>query len=177
MAGRFDKVIPRTFGLEGGYSDHPRDPGRATKYGIAHKTLADWRGVPLKDLPKSAVQALTRAEAKEIYRSAYWDAIRADELPVGLDYALFDFAVNSGPATAAKFLQRILGVTADGIIGGITLRAIKRADPTTLVVRLTDDRLAYLQGLKTWDVFGDGWSARLAKVLAGARADIEEAVI
>lgn len=175
MASRFDRVLDRVLNHEGGYVDHPSDPGGATNFGITRRKLAEWRGIPMRDLPKSEVRKLTRAEAKEIYKSAYWDAIRGDDLPAGLDYAVFDFAVNSGPARAAKFLQRILGVGVDGIIGGITLRAIEREAALSLVIRLIDDRLAYLQGLKTWRIFGDGWSTRLAKVLAGARADIERA--
>lgn len=161
----FDRVMPRVFAHEGGYVDHPKDPGGATKYGITHKTLSAWRG---KTVTKADVRALTKQEATAIYRAQYWAPIRGDELPAGLDYALFDFAVNSGPARAVKTLQKIVGVAADGIMGGITLAAVRQHSAVDLVVALCDARLAFLKGLKGWATFGRGWQRRVTDVKAAA---------
>ncbi|WP_082555208.1 glycoside hydrolase family 108 protein [Devosia sp. Root635] len=115
MDRNFARALSAVLKQEGGYVDHPADPGGATNMGITHKTLARWRMVsPWWKLPKSAVMELQRPEAAKIYRANYWDAVRGDDLPSGLDLALFDFAVNSGPGRAVKMLQTIVGVTADG---------------------------------------------------------------
>lgn len=163
----FDRVMPDVFTHEGGYVDHPKDPGGATNHGITHKTLAAWRGKPVT---KADVRNLSRAEAALIYRAQYWRPIRGDELPAGLDYALFDFAINSGPARAVKTLQRIVGVPADGIMGAITLDAVSKRSPADLINALCDARLAFLKGLKGWPTFGKGWGRRVAEVRAKALA-------
>lgn len=161
----FDRVMPDVFAHEGGYVDHPKDPGGATKYGITHKTLSAWRG---KTATKADVKALTKQEATAIYRAQYWRPIRGDDLPAGVDYALFDFAINSGPARAVKTLQRIVGVPADGIMGAITLDAVSKRSPADLINALCDARLAFLKGLKGWPTFGKGWGRRVAEVRAKA---------
>jgi len=163
----FDRVMPRVFAHEGGYVDHPKDPGGATKYGITHKTLSAWRGKPVT---KADVRALTKQEATAIYRAQYWAPIRGDELPAGLDYALFDFGINSGPARAVKTLQKIVGVPADGIMGAITLDAVSKRSPADLINALCDARLAFLRSLKGWSTFGKGWGRRVAEVRAEALA-------
>jgi len=170
---RFDLCLDAVLRHEGGYADHPGDPGGATNLGITRKTLARWRQVsPWWALPKSAVQQLQRAEAARIYRALYWDASRAGQLPAGLDLALFDFAVNSGPARAVATLQAELGVQTDGIIGPLTLAAIgshvARAGAAGLIGALCDRRLGFLHRLGTFATFGKGWSARVAAIRAAA---------
>src|SRR5690606_31875174 len=103
-------------------------------------------------------------EAGKIYRAQYWDTVRGNELPDGLDYAMFDYAINSGPARAIKELQRVLNVSADGVIGVQTLAAVAEANTANLITALMDRRLAFLKGLKTWPTFGRGWSRRVAEV-------------
>lgn len=154
----FDKVMPSVFTHEGGYVDHPKDPGGATNHGITHKTLAAWRGKPVT---KADVRNLSRAEAALIYRAQYWRPILGDELPPGVDYALFDFAINSGPSRAVKTLQKLIGVPADGIMGAITLDAVKKQEPAPLANKLCEVRLAFLQSLKNWPTFGKGWARRV----------------
>ena len=162
---RFDICLDEMLRHEGGYADHPADPGGATNLGITHKTLASWRRVsPWSALPKSAVQALTRTEAAEIYRAGYWDRCQGDQLPAGLDLALFDFSVNSGPDRAIRMLQAELGVTADGQIGPLTLAAIAVRPGRSLIDALCDQRLAFLQRLSTFSTFGKGWTSRVAAV-------------
>ncbi len=161
-ASRFDACLPIILKHEGGYVDHPADPGGATNLGITHITLAAHRGKPVT---KQDVRNLTKAEAAEIYRASYWNAVRADALPPGLDLAVFDFAVNSGPGRAAKTLQRVLGVPQDGVIGPQTLAAIGRAPGVaTIIMDLCDARMMFLRGLPTFGTFGKGWTRRVNEI-------------
>ncbi len=166
---RFDEVLPRVLRREGGYVEHPADPGGATKFGITPSTLARARGRPVS---AAEVRELTQAEAADIYRRFYWEAVRADALPPGVDEAVFDLAVHSGPGRAVKLLQRLLGVAEDGIIGPKTLAALAERDPASLVEALAAARLAFLQRLPTWPVFGRGWSRRVREVKEASLAAI-----
>lgn len=151
------------FASEGGYVDHPADPGGATNHGITRKTLARWRNVaPWWELPKSEVKNLSLAEAGQIMKANYWDVVQGDKLPAGLDYAVFDYAVNSGPGRAVKDLQRVLGgIKVDGLIGLETLDAIEGRDVVELIDRLCERRFAFVKGLKTFATFGRGWTRRI----------------
>ncbi len=169
--GRFDGCLTEIFRHEGGYVDHPADPGGATNMGITRKTLARWRNIsPWWDLPKAEVQTLERDEAAHIYRAGYWDVCRAGELPPGVDLAVFDFAVNSGPNRAVRCLQQVLGVAADGLVGPITLAAANRSSAAGTVNTLCDRRLGFLRALSTFPVFGRGWIRRVETIRAAALA-------
>ncbi|GBE44828.1 putative Peptidoglycan domain protein [bacterium BMS3Bbin10] len=169
MKKNFRAGLARVLAHEGGYVDHPLDPGGATNFGITRRTLAAWRGIrPWRKLPKSEVRALKRREVAQIYRARYWDAVSGDKLPSGVDYAVFDYAVNSGVARAAKALQRVAGARADGIVGPLTLAAVARHHPKTIIRRLIARRRSFLQRLRTWKTFGRGWTARVNGVLADA---------
>ena len=171
---RFERCLSEVLRHEGGYVDHPGDPGGATNMGITRKTLARWRKVtPWTGLPKAAVAALTRDEAALIYRASYWNTVRAGAMPAGVDLALFDFAVNSGPDRAVRMLQAALGVAADGEVGPVTLAAAGAADHRRLVNALCDRRLSFLQRLTSFAVFGRGWTRRVAEVRAEALADVK----
>jgi lysozyme family protein len=161
----FERALALVLQHEGGYVDHPADPGGATKYGITKATLETHRGRPMR---KADVQALTVGEAGAIYRATYWDGIRGDALPAGLDYCLFDFAVNSGQARAVIGLQRALGVADDGRLGPLTLSASLKADPERLVRTICAGRMAFLRKLSTFRTFGKGWTRRVAGVEAEA---------
>ncbi|AXH76958.1 MAG: lysozyme family protein [Caudoviricetes sp.] len=154
------------FGHEGGYVNNPKDPGGATKYGITHRTLAAHRGVA--SVTPAQVKALSKEEATEIYRRSYWVQSGGDLLPVGIDFMAFDYGVNSGPAQAVKSLQRVVGVTADGIVGGQTVAAVK-AFKGDLIAAYAAERLRFMRTLKTWPVFGRGWRERVVSVEAQAR--------
>lgn len=149
------------FGHEGGYSNNKSDPGGPTKYGITHRTLAAHRGVP--SVTAAQVKALTLKEAEEIYRRSYWTQSGGDLLPTGLDYAAFDYGVNSGPSRAVKSLQKVVGVTQDGIVGGQTVAAVERypGGVQALIRAYCDERMRFLRGLKTWGSFGRGWTIRV----------------
>ena len=182
---RFERCLDEVLRFEGGYADHPSDPGGATNLGITRKTLARWRAVtPWWSLAKTEVQGLDRTEAAKIYRSSYWDRANAGKLPAGLDLALFDFAVNSGPDRAVKALQTRLGVVADGQVGPLTLAAIKTQialkGAAGLIDALCDRRLDFLTRLATFAVFGKGWTARVAAIrkaaLAAAGTDVSPSI-
>jgi lysozyme family protein len=170
MKQTFDAVLPKVLKHEGGFVNHPDDPGGATNKGVTIGTLKRL-GIDVDDDGDSDIADLKKlrdADVARVYRLFYWDAVRADALPAGLDYAMFDFAVNSGPARAAQHLQRILGVEADGDIGPATLAAVEKREPSALVTALMDSRLNFLKGLKHWKTFGKGWQRRVDDVRAAA---------
>ncbi|MGO4525578.1 glycoside hydrolase family 108 protein [Microvirga sp. 2MCAF35] len=158
---RFEQAVEQVLKHEGGFVQHPRDPGGATKFGITRETLSRAKK---RSVSVNHVRRLSRREAISIYRQLYWDAVRADELPLGLDLAVFDLAVNSGPARAVKMLQAVLGVEADGIVGPVTLRAAREADIPDVIRRLMKARLGFLGRLVTWPVFGLGWRRRVLAI-------------
>lgn len=166
MKRNFRAALRHVLMHEGGYVDHPLDPGGATNMGITRRTLAAWRGVkPWWKLPKTEVRNLTRREVGRIYRASYWDRVSGDSLPSGVDYAVFDFAVNSGVGRAARELQRVTGTTVDGVIGPDTLRSIAEHESEDIIRRLIARRMQFLQRLTTWRTFGRGWNARVKGVL------------
>jgi lysozyme family protein len=165
MKGNLQHAIELTFGHEGGYSDNKADPGGPTKYGITLATLSAFRR---KTCTAADVKALTLEEAAAILDTGYWRKIEGDKLPSGIDFALFDYAVNSGPGQAVKTLQRIVDTPRDGIMGPRTLAAVAARPVAPLIREVCDARLAFMQGLKTWSTFGKGWSARVAKVKEAA---------
>lgn len=146
---------------EGGYVDHPKDPGGATNFGITHKTLAAWRKVDA--CTREEVRALEVEEAKEIYRAQYWNALNCDQLPKGVDLVTFDMGVNAGVGRSARILQEVLAVKADGQVGPITIGAAKQSDPEFVIARFSDLRLEFYKGLSTWETFGRGWARRTAE--------------
>jgi lysozyme family protein len=165
MDRSFDTALACVLRQEGGWSDDPRDPGGPTFRGITLATLAAHRGRPVTP---AELRALAASEIAAIYRARYWSAVAADRLPAGLDLAVFDLAVNSGPGRAARLLQAVLGVAEDGRIGPATLAAANRADVAVAVRELGRRRLSFLQRLAAWTAFGRGWSRRVADVEAEA---------
>lgn len=167
-ASTFDRALSLVLKHEGGYVNHPVDPGGATNKGVTQATYDAFR----RDhrLTTQSVRHLRDDELKAIYRLRYWNAVRGDELPPGLDYCIFDFGVNSGPARAIAFLQRAVGVDDDGVIGPKTLAAVGKVDVRTTIGVICARRLSWLQTLKTWRTFGRGWSSRVAGVRREALA-------
>ena len=142
------------------------DPGGPTNFGI---TIADYRKYVKPDATADDVRAMNVDEAKAIYRSKYWDAMRCDDLPAGLDYAVFDYGVNSGIGRAGKVLRRVLHLPdAASTLTDAVIRAAKAADSKQTIAALCEERLAFLQSLRTWPVFGRGWGRRVAEVKAAA---------
>lgn len=167
VASTLPIALDLLFGDEGGYVNAKTDAGGPTKYGITHKTLAAHRGVNF--VTAEQVKNMTKKEAEDIYRASYWRQSGGDLLPVGLDYAAFDFGVNSGPATAVKSLQRVVGVTPDGIVGAMTIDAVRKY-PRGIIALLhdyIDARMTYLRSLRGkqgWSANGRGWTRRVTGV-------------
>lgn len=154
------------FATEGGYVDHPKDPGGATNMGITFKVLKAWYG---RAITKADVKNMPKSVAVAIYEKNYWNAVRASHLPLGLDYAMMDYAVNSGVSRAIKDLQRCIKDyytgTIDGVAGALTLAAVKafaEAEGTaTLIYALCERRFNFVKGLSTFATFGKGWTKRI----------------
>jgi lysozyme family protein len=164
----FNPAIDYVLAHEGGYVNDPKDKGGPTNLGITQATLAAWFGHAVS---ADDVRHLTRWDATAIYRAEFWDRIRGDLLPAGLDYALFDFAVNSGAGRAARFLQTLLkarGLYAGDIDGGIGAKTLDALRGVNDVPRLVDDlsamRLKYLRTLDGWGRYGKGWARRVSEV-------------
>ncbi len=165
-ASSYDEALARLLVHEGGNDDDPRDPGGRTSRGILQREWDKWRQTR-PGLPTDVWEA-PQDQVVAIYRQKYWDVLRCDDLPPGVDYAVFDYGVNSGIGRSAKVLQGIVGVDQDGEIGPLTLAAVANFSVKDLVGRICDERLSFLQGLKTWPTFGRGWARRVAEVRAAA---------
>ena len=165
-ASSYGEALARLLVHEGGNDDDPRDPGGRTSRGILQREWDVWRrshpGLP------ADVWRAPQDQVEAVYRQNYWDALRCDDLPAGVDYAVFDYGVNSGIGRAAKVLQRLVATAVDGEVGPDTVAAAKRAKAAALIEAICDERLAFLQGLRTWPTFGKGWSRRVREVRAGA---------
>lgn len=162
MTDRFLVCVPIILKHEGGYVDHPRDPGGCTNFGITRRTLEGWRREPTNC---HDVRNLTVGEARAIYRAHYWNAIRGDDLHAGIDLVMFDAAVNSGRRRSVEWVQEAVGVTVDGAIGPQTLGALRRVnDRADLIRRACAARMSFLRSLNTWDTFGRGWTRRVESI-------------
>lgn len=154
----FDQAFTRLLGHEGGYSNHPNDPGGETMWGV---TIAVARGRgytgAMRDMPQEF--------AKQVYRSSYWDAVKTDQLPAAVRYAVFDAAVNSGTGQSVRWLQRALDVADDGKIGPITIAAASAANPEQLLRKVLAQRQRFMTSLSTWPTFSRGWARRIAELM------------
>lgn len=161
MKENFEQALVLVLRHEGGWVNHPKDPGGETNMGVTKRTWEEWVG---HEVDSGSLKNLTVEAVAPLYKQKYWDKIRGDEMPDGVDYALFDFAVNSGPSRAIKTLQQIVGATPDGILGPKTIAAVRAMNPRDLTDEICDKRLEFLQGLPTWTTFGRGWSRRVSEV-------------
>ena len=165
MKSNFEKSLAAVLAHEGGYVNDVRDPGGMTNLGCTKAVWEEWIGHPVDE---KAMRKLTPADVAPLYKKKYWDRVRGDELPDGVDYIVFDTAVNSGPGRAVKFLQACVGVEPDGAFGPKTMAAAWGADHRTLVEDYAKRRLSYLHDLPTWGTFGRGWGRRVAEVQQSA---------
>jgi len=168
MKENFPKALEALLKSEGGYVNHPSDPGGITNLGVTARVWEEWVGHPVNE---KQMRALTHADVAPLYKRKYWDACRADELISGLDYAVFDFAVNSGVGRATKNLQTCVGLLPDGGLGPVTIATVNlhTGDKAhVLVGQYCDSRLQFLKTLKTWPIFGKGWENRVNEVKADA---------
>ncbi len=158
MKENYAQALKQILKYEGGKVNDPRDPGGRTAFGVTQDTYNAWR--KKQNLPTADVFTISQNEVAAIYRQEYWDRISGDDLPAGVDFAVFDFAVNSGVSRAAKTLQAVVGATQDGQIGPATIQATK----AYVAMAVTNKRLAFMQSLSIWPTFGKGWAARIADV-------------
>ena len=160
----FDEAFERVIAHEGGYVNHPDDPGGETNWGITARTArANGYTGPMREL--------TRRQAREIYRVAYWGRARADDYDPAIGFQLFDAAVNHGIGNAIRFLQRAVGVADDGVVGPQTVAAINAMQTTDVLARFNAERLDFYTRLTTWPTFGKGWARRVAENLRHAAED------
>lgn len=165
LVGDWAQSVRELLVYEGGYTNHPADPGGPTNWGI---TIFDVHRFVKPDATAADVKALKVEQAKDIYKRKYWDLVWGDKLPAGVDFCVFDYGVNSGPSRAVKALQRVVGVDADGVMGPATLAAVLLKDPAMVVNALCDERMRFLRGLKTFSVFGVGWTRRVTALRRSA---------
>lgn len=177
MDRNFKRALPLVLKHEGGFVDHPKDPGGATNKGVTIKTF---RAYVKPNGTVADLKKITDEQVATVYYRHYWAAVNAHSLPSGVDYAVFDFAVNSGPKRAAQFLQAIVGENQDGRIGPKTIEAVNAMSARDVIDQLCDKRLAFLQRLPTWPTFKKGWTARVAEVrrraleMVGDPADVKK---
>ena len=160
MKENFDDALKAILKHEGGYVNHPKDPGGMTNLGVTKKVWEAWVG---KAVDEKEMRALTPEVVGPMYKKKYWDAVKADEMPDGLDYLMFDFAVNAGPRRAIKTMQKAVGTTPDGAIGPKTMSALKSADQGALVAKFSAEKEAFYRSLPTFGTFGKGWLRRVAE--------------
>jgi lysozyme family protein len=156
---------------EGGFVNHPSDPGGMTNLGV---TKAVYDKFINRESTEEEMRALTPIEVAPIYKKNYWDRGRCDDLPSGVDWSVFDWGVNSGVGRSAKALQRIVGVTADGGIGPMTLKAVANFEPKDIIVKMHATRQKFYEGLTTFKTFGKGWTRRNNETLETALKMIKE---
>jgi len=161
MNTNFELCLSHLLQHEGGYVNHPSDPGGRTNLGVTQAVWEDWSD---RKVTEEEMRGLTPAKVSPLYKDMYWDRIKGDKLPNGIDYCAFDAAVNSGVFRSAKWLQTSVGAAADGIIGENTLKLVLMVDPKTSVNRYCELRLDFLKGLSGWSTFGKGWERRVREV-------------
>jgi lysozyme family protein len=153
----FEQSLKMILHHEGGYVNHPSDPGGRTNLGVTQAVWEDWVDGPVTE---DEMRSLTVAAVTPVYKKNYWDRVKGDHLPSGVDFAVFDLAVNGGTGRGAKMLQKVVGVTQDGGIGRNTLAAVSRITPVDIIEQYAAEREAFYRRLKTFDTFGRGWLRR-----------------
>lgn len=177
-ASNFDRALAAVLKHEGGFVNHPRDPGGATNLGVTIGTLKRL-GIDVDgdgDTDIVDVKLLKVEHAAKVYRKFYWDAVQGDLLPTGVDYAVFDFAVNSGVSRASQYLQAVVGAKPDGHVGPITIEQVLKNSPNGIITVLCEKRMRFLRTLSTWNTFGKGWTSRVDGVRALALLMADEPV-
>ena len=170
MLTKVDDIIEVVLHHEGGYVNDPKDPGGETNLGVTKRVYEDFGG-------EKEMKELVKEDVEPIYKKNYWDRVKGDDLPEGLDLCIFYFAVNAGPGRAAKFIQRLVNTTVDGGIGPNTLKCIndhvEKYGVSTTIDQYQSARHNYYQGLSTFETFGRGWTRRVDEVTEKAKEWIQ----
>ena len=160
MKENFEKSLELVLAHEGGYVNHPSDPGGKTNLGVTQRVWEDYVG---HKVDEQTMRNLTKELVAPLYKSRYWDAVHGDQLPSGADYLAFDFAVNAGAFRSIKTIQRALNITADGIIGPVTVKAIQDTNAEEFINNFTNAKESFYRSLANFPTFGRGWLNRVAK--------------
>lgn len=163
MKENWEECLKHVLKYEGGYVNHPSDPGGMTNLGVTKRVWEEWIKRPATE---QDMRSLTSELVSPLYKARYWDAVRGDDLPSGVDFCVFDCAVNAGVGRASRFLQQTVGVKADGQIGPMTLAAVAKHSPQKIIEQFCDLREAHYKSLPTFATFGRGWMSRLGSVEA-----------
>ena len=166
MKQNWEIALKHILKWEGGYVNHPADPGGMTNLGVTKRVWEEWTGKPATE---QDMRGLTVDMVAPLYKKRFWDAVRGDDLPSGVDLCVFDCAVNAGVGRASRFLQQVVGVTADGAIGPRTLAAVTAMPADEIVEKFCDLREAHYKSLSTFATFGKGWMRRLDSVEAESK--------
>jgi len=161
MISNWQKSFELMLKSEGGYVNNPADPGGMTNLGVTKATWENWVG---RASDEAEMRGLTPEKVEPLYKKKYWDAVRGDELPAGISYLCFDFAVNAGAGRSIKTLQTAVGVTPDGGFGPMTMAAVQAVDPVELIERFSQAKEDFYRSLNTFSTFGKGWLNRVADV-------------
>lgn len=164
MNSNWPRAFAEVMQSEGGFTADPRDPGNKLPDGRPGSTMLgvtqrNWEQHVGRQVTHDEMKALTKSNVEPFYRIRYWNAVKGDQLPVGVDFLTFDLAVNAGPGRAVMTLQQALGVNADGALGPVTLAAVNAANPAELVDRFTDAKIGFYKSLKN-PTFERGWINR-----------------
>jgi len=170
MKSNFAACLELVLKEEGGYVNNPNDPGGMTNLGVTKRAWESW---VQKTVSENVMQKLTPADVEPFYKAQYWMGVKGDQLTLGLDYAVFDLAVNSGVSRAVKFLQKLAVVPADGVLGQRSLEAIAEADARQMIDGMCEMRMDFLKTLSTFKIFGKGWSERVERVRFRAMTMVE----
>jgi len=162
MKNNYEAALAHVLKSEGLWSDNPADPGGATMKGITLAVYREWKRNP--HITKDELRVIPDEDVYNLYKQNYWDKIHGDDLPAGVDYAVFDSAVNMGVGRAAKLIQEAAGVAADGVLGPTSLSFIQKADPKELIEKFSQLKEAFYKSLSTFPTFGKGWLNRVAEV-------------
>jgi|TARA_R110002051_G_C8506605_1_gene465672 lysozyme family protein len=171
MKKNFKDCLSLLLSHEGGYVNHPEDPGGRTNLGVTQAVYEDWLDRPVTE---QEMRDLTHEDVAPIYKKNYWDRVKGDDLPSGVDWCAFDWAVNSGSGRPAKAIQRAVGATADGAIGPNTLRAVADKNPKDIVEYVFQVRQKFYENLNTFKTFGRGWTRRNKETLEQALNMVEQ---
>ena len=170
MKSNFDKCLEMLLEHEGGYVNNVNDRGGMTNLGVTRRVYEDWMDRPVTE---QEMRDLTPDDVAPIYKKNYWDRVKGDSLPSGLDWSCFDWAVNSGSGRPAKAIQRAVGATQDGAIGNQTLGLIAEKEPKFIIDYVYTVRQAFYESLDDFKHFGRGWSRRNTETLHQAMEMVE----
>jgi len=164
MKNNFKQALQCLLKSEGGFVNHPQDPGGMTNCGVTCKTWAEYCNKSIAQISEAEMRSLNAEKVSQLYKENYWDVCKCDDLPAGIDYMVFDFGVNAGCARSKKILQRSLGVAEDGVIGANTLKALNSININSAINAFSLEKEKFYRSLKNFPAFGKGWLNRITEV-------------